>query len=276
MTNGFLSPKNTQNILRTLNHFPKKKLGQNFLIDGNIVRKSLELAAIQQGDTVVEVGPGLGTLTGALLEAGAQLWSVEYDPNLYAYIAEKLLPLYPEQLHLLHADALDFPLAKLPEDTTNYKIVANLPYAISTPWLEGVLSAANLPSCMVLMLQKEAAERFTASPGSKSMGAISILLNSAYEATSLHKVSGGCFYPRPDIDSVLIQLSLKQAPFIFPASVKTWLRSIFTQRRKQLGSIIRQYPFPDAHKWEHWLAANPQCLSLRPEAIDLKTWQALA
>ena len=136
---------------------PSKRLGQNFLIDANIARKSLEMAAIQLGDTVVEIGPGLGALTQLLLDCGCEVHAIEKDAGLYRYLEEDLLPRFREHLNLVHGDALDEPLATLVDPKTDFKIVANLPYAISTPWLDTVLSGS-LPSRMVLMLQTLALE----------------------------------------------------------------------------------------------------------------------
>ena len=136
-----LSPTATRELLASLGHEPKRFLGQNFLVDGNIVRKSLELAGVQAGDTVVEVGPGLGTLTTALLEAGASVWAVEKDRVLHAHLADSLAKKFPATFHLLEGDAVERPLADLPAAIApqNFKIVANLPYAIATPWLDAVL-----------------------------------------------------------------------------------------------------------------------------------------
>jgi len=100
-----LSPTATRELLAQLGHSPKRFLGQNFLVDGNIVRKSLELAGVTAGDTVVEVGPGLGTLTTALLEAGADVWAVEKDRSLHAHLEASLVPRFPDRLHLLEGDA---------------------------------------------------------------------------------------------------------------------------------------------------------------------------
>ena len=151
-----LSPSATRELLGRLDHRPRRSLGQNFLVDGNIVRKSLELAEIAPGDDVVEIGPGLGTLTAALLEAGAEVWAVELDPLLHAHLASELVPGARGRLHLLPGDAVEHPLAGLPQDRAEkgFRIVANLPYAVATPWLDAVLSGP-LPTRMVLMLQQE-------------------------------------------------------------------------------------------------------------------------
>jgi len=136
-----LTPTATRELLARLGHSPKRFLGQNFLVDGNIVRKSLELAQVAAGDAVVEIGPGLGTLTGALLEAGAEVWAVELDRILHAHLESGLVAQYPGKFHLAEADAVDLPLAGLPPGRAPAaKVVANLPYAISTPWMDAVLS----------------------------------------------------------------------------------------------------------------------------------------
>lgn len=142
---GQFTPTRTAEILRSLGHVPSKKLGQNFLVDPNIVRKSLELAGVEQGDCVVEVGPGLGTLTGALLSRGAIVYAVELDKSMCAHLRSYFAG--EKNFSLLNADAVDFPLAGLPENCGDFKIVANLPYAISTPWLDAVLSAGCRRAC---------------------------------------------------------------------------------------------------------------------------------
>src|SRR5471030_1970220 len=109
-----LTPTATRALLTRLGHTPKRFLGQNFLVDGNIVRKSLELAQVAPGDAVVEIGPGLGTLTGALLEAGAEVWAVELDRTLHAHLEESLSARFPGMLHLMEGDAVELPLAGLP------------------------------------------------------------------------------------------------------------------------------------------------------------------
>lgn len=271
-----LSPTATRDLLARLGHQPKRFLGQNFLVDGNIVRKSLELAGVQAGDTVIEVGPGLGTLTSALLATGATVWAVEKDPNLAAHLRTALAPQYPTSLHLLEADAVEYPLAGLPAPApADFKIVANLPYAISTPWMDAVLSGP-LPARMVLMLQLEAAQRYGAAAGTKAFGAISIFLQSAYDLAPGHRVAAACFHPRPDVDSYLLHLVRKPAPFVFSPAVKALIRGCFQQRRKQIGSLLRQR-LPDGGA--AWLAELAQAgigPETRPEAVPLECWRNLS
>jgi 16S rRNA (adenine1518-N6/adenine1519-N6)-dimethyltransferase len=273
-----LTPSATRDLLAKLGHLPKRFLGQNFLVDGNIVRKSLELAQIAPGDVVVEVGPGLGTLTSALLTAGTELWAVEKDRTLHAHLEETLAPEFPATFHLLEGDAIEHPLAALPADrTARFKVVANLPYAISTPWMDAVLSGP-LPERLVLMLQQEAAQRYAAAHGSKQFSAISIFLQSAYDIAPGHKVASGCFYPKPDIESYLLHLVRKPTPFIFSPETKALIRACFQQRRKQIGSLLRQN-LPNENAAAAWLATlaaaglSPQT---RPEDIPAALWSQLS
>ena len=271
-----LSPTATRELLDQLEHFPNKKLGQNFLVDGNIVRKSIELAEISEGSHVVEIGPGLGTLTKAILATGAELWAVERDSTLAEHLRTNVLPDQP-RLHLTEGDCLDFPQADLPADKAaqGYRIVANLPYAVSTPWMDAVISG-DMPERMVLMLQKEAGDRYVAPHGSKTFGGISIFLQSAYEMHSKHLVSAQCFHPAPKVDSVLLRLDLKTDAIRFSKPARDCVRRIFTQRRKQLGALCKRDPQPEAHEWFKALVEQGVSENIRPEALALEHWQALA
>ncbi len=270
-----LSPSATRELLAQLNHQPKRFLGQNFLVDGNIVRKSLQLAGVEPGEAIVEIGPGLGTLTTALLEAGAEVWAVEKDRQLHAHLAGVLAPAQP-RLHLLEGDAVEHPLAGLaPARFGAFKVVANLPYAIATPWLDAVLGGP-LPAVLVLMLQQEAAQRYSARPGTKAFSAISIFLQAAYVLAPGHKVAAGCFYPQPDVESYLLNLVRRPDPFVFAPGAKALIRACFQQRRKQIGSLLRgKLPADAASAWLDRLAAAGLGRQARPEQISVALWQQL-
>lgn len=274
-----LSPSATRDLLAQLGHQPKRFLGQNFLVDGNIVRKSLELAEVRAGDNVIEIGPGLGTLTNALLAAGATVWAVEKDRTLHEHLTVQLAPQFPDRFHLLEGDAVEHPLAGLPAELAcgSFKVVANLPYAIATPWLDGVLSGP-LPVRLVLMLQQEAAQRYAAQPGSKSFGAISIFLQAAYTIAPGHKVAAACFHPRPDVESHLLNLVRKPDPYVFPAPVKALIRGCFQQRRKQIGALLRgRLPKElDSVAWRELLVVHGLSEQTRPEAIPVDWWVRFA
>lgn len=270
-----LNPKQTHSILETLGHAPNKKLGQNFLIDGNIVRKSIELAEITPGDSVLEIGPGLGTLSEALLAEGAELYAVEKDPILAQYLEEHYAE-NVQRFHLLNEDCIQAPLGQLDasDSNTTFKVVANLPYAVATPWLDSVLSE-RLPQRMVLMLQKEAADRYNAKAQSKNFGAISIFLQSAYTVHSTHSVSASCFHPKPKVDSSLIRLDLKERPILYTKEIKVFIRQIFTQRRKQIIALCKKHRDPPIKAWIESLMAAGYEKTVRAEAIQLPAWQQL-
>jgi 16S rRNA (adenine1518-N6/adenine1519-N6)-dimethyltransferase len=271
------TPTETRALLDQLGHRPKRFLGQNFLVDGNIVRKSLALGEVAAGDVVVEIGPGLGTLTGALLDAGADVWAVEKDRALHEHLNGALCPRFPGRLHLMEGDAIEWPLAGLSaaRAASSFKIIANLPYAISTPWMDAVLSGP-LPDRMVLMLQREAADRYTACAGTKSFGAISIFLQAAYDFTPGFRVAASCFHPRPDVDSCLQVFRRKTDPKPVAPEVKAIIRGCFQQRRKQIGAFLRLHvPAETGAAWLAEIAKAGFGPQTRAEQIPVALWQKL-
>lgn len=271
-----LSPSETTSLLERLGHLPKKKLGQNFLIDGNIVEKSLQLADLPASGDVVEIGPGLGTLTRKLLDAGQTVHSVEIDYRLAENIEKtEAEAIQQGKLILSRADAVKMPLGSLPDSVTNYAIVANLPYAISSAWLESVLNTQRLPTRMVLMMQKEAVERIWAKPGTKEYHALSIFISNTYQLTEKHAVSRKCFYPAPAVDSMLIRMDLKEDAFLFSSATRALIRKIFTQRRKQLGSLARKEAPGIKEIILQWLDGGEHPSSSRPEQIPSSDWKRL-
>lgn len=274
MPEGAFSLSATRRLLDELGLKPRKSYGQNFLIDGNIVRKSLELAQLSPGESVVEVGPGLGTLTGALLEVGCRVFAVEKDFVLHRHLEETLAARFPDRFRLMQGDALDAPLGPFnPAPGEEFKTVANLPYAISTPWMDAILSGP-LPVKMVLMLQQETVDRFSAAPRTKQYGAITVFLESAYQVSRGHKVSRQCFYPVPDIDSYLFHLDRLPHPFRFSPEKKRFIRACFSQRRKQIGALLRTFgPGKDFSPWLEKLEACGLSRQSRPEEIPAALWR---
>lgn len=271
-----LTPTETRALLDKLGHRPQKKLGQNFLIDGNLVRKSLEMAELPSGSTIVEIGPGLGSLTGALLDSGHKVYAVELDSALTLHLREE----FAEQielgcLNLVEADAVQTPTGCLPEETESFQIVANLPYAISSPWLEAVLASERLPRRMVLMLQKESADRYLAEHGSKSYGALAIFLSGSFTGGDMHAVSRRCFHPVPAVDSVLLRLDLRDDPFLFSGEVRALIRRLFTRRRKQLGVLAKTEKTEFLQRIMDWLSLEGLSPTLRPEQVPAEKWRSL-
>jgi 16S rRNA (adenine1518-N6/adenine1519-N6)-dimethyltransferase len=277
MNDGPLSQTETRELLARLSHMPKKWLGQNFLIDGNIVRKSLELAEIKAGDCVLEVGPGLGTLTRTLLGAGVDLHAVEADPTMVYHLKQSLLPRWPLTFHLTEGDAVEKPLADLVQPAEgSFKVVANLPYAISTPWMDAICAGPH-PEIMVLMLQREAADRLTAEVGTKHWSAVTAQVALAFEKVKLHPVPGQSFNPPPKVDSCLLVLKRRSDAHRFSVRAREVSRALFTQRRKQVGSSAKNL-FPDAVDVRAWLEALPAfglTAQARPEDIPAAVWLKL-
>ncbi len=214
-----------------------KRLGQNFLIDPNIVRKIVALAEIAPSDTVLEIGPGRGILTEALCRTAGHVTAVEVDPRLHAYLAERQAE-FPS-LTLVLDDAMTYPIENLPVGTI---VVANLPYYISTPLLFRLLDQRDRFPRMVLMLQNEVADRLVAKPGSSDYGVLSVMAQYAAEITKAFRVSAQCFRPRPEVGSAVVllrtkerrALSLEEEPK-FAALVK----AAFAHRRKTLVNSLK-------------------------------------
>ena len=272
-----LTPSETHQVLDSIGHKPKKKLGQNFLIDGNIVKKSLAMSSPNQSDAIVEIGPGLGTLTEELLGHGCLVHAVELDPKLASFLREKFRKeIECKALTLTEGDAVKQPTGSLGVTDNTFRIVANLPYAISSPWLESILGGKKIPQSMTLMLQKEASDRMWAKPANKNYNALSIFLHAAYKLEASHPVSRQCFYPVPAVDSVLIHMEKVTKPFLYPQEARSLIRRIFTKRRKQMGAVIRQETQPVQEILESWLMDTGLPRTLRAEQISPDHWQKLA
>lgn len=214
-----------------------KRLGQNFLIDPNIVRKIVALAELDRQSHVLEIGPGRGILTEALCETAGHVTAIELDARLYEYLADREREL--TNLTLVCDDALTAPLDGLPVGTI---VVANLPYYISTPLLFRLLDRRDRFPRMVLMLQNEVADRLVAEPGGSDYGVLSVMAQHAAEIEKSFRVSAQCFRPRPEIGSAVVRVRTKvrsdpaqQDEAAFAALVK----AAFAHRRKTLVNSLR-------------------------------------
>jgi len=272
-----LSPSETTRLLDSINHRPKKKLGQNFLIDGNIVRKSLIMADLPYRIPVVEIGPGLGTLTKQLLDQNHPVFAVEIDTNLFANLKDEFSSFIKQgKLNLINGDAVKNPVGSLPDEVDEFAVVANLPYAISSPWMESLLNSNKIPNRMVLMLQKEAVDRMNASHGTKHYNALTIFLRSAFKQTQTHPVPRQCFHPVPRIDSMLVRLDRLKNPFLFSKDDRVLIRKIFTQRRKQIGALAKKENNSVREIMLKWLDDMNLPSNFRPEQIKSDAWRELS
>lgn len=212
---------------------PKKSLGQHWLRDRNVLAHIAECAEITDEDTVLEIGPGLGTLTSELLRRAEKVIAVEFDPEL----AHKLPGQFPgTNLEVAHEDILSFDLSKLP---TGYKVVANVPYYITSKIVQALMTADNKPSVAVLLVQKEVAERLAADPGDMSILAISAQVFA--EVSLGDVVPAELFTPPPKVDSRVVILRTREQPLVTANREKAFFRTVkagFSAKRKKLRSSL--------------------------------------
>ena len=212
---------------------PKKGLSQNFLIDKNISQKIVKTADVKAGDAVLEIGPGPGALTSILLEKGATVYAIEKDPVFAKALTRLQTP--DNRLHVYHADALKFPI----ETLAYQKVIANLPYHITTPLLEKCFSTGF--ASITVMIQKEVADRIFAKEGTKLFGSLSLFARYYSELVSEFTVSANCFFPKPSVESSVIHLSSKEKSDVSPSSFFPIMRKAFTKRRKMLSSSLKEF-----------------------------------
>ncbi len=245
-------------LLTELGLHAQRQLGQNFLVDEDILSKIVQAADLRFRDTVVEVGPGLGILTKDLANRVQRVIAVELDKGLAAALV-KMLVGFPN-VEIVHQDVLEFDPAQHVEDRA-YKLVANLPYYITSPTLRHFLEASARPETMVVMVQKEVAERIVAKPGNLSLLAVSVQYYG--EPELLFTVPASSFYPRPKVDSAVIRIRVYERPAVDMPAEKFFriVQAGFSQPRKQLHNSIAQ---------RMWLPPNGAIEVLRAAGIDEK------
>ena len=234
----------TTHILKAFGLRMSKKLGQNFLIDAGIVQGIVDAAEIEPGDRVLEIGPGIGTLTQGLAEAGAEVTAVELDKKLPAVLAETLKAY--ENVTIVPGDILKVNIPAIMGDAP-FKVAANLPYYITTPILMALLERHLPITRMVTMVQKEVAERMVAGPGSKTYGALSVAVQYYTEPEIVLNVPPRSFIPAPEVDSVVIACKVRETPAVDVMEEKMFFRVVkaaFGQRRKTLANALCGGGFP--------------------------------
>jgi len=260
--------------LEALGMRPGRGLGQNFLLDGNLLEYIVRESGAAAGMIVLEVGPGFGALTGKLLAAGAEVYAVEYDRRLAAFLRRKFAG--EERFHLTEADACraDIP-AILPEGAPFHSI-ANLPYAISSVFVAKLIELANPPKSCFFMLQKEMAQRLAAEPRTGNYGALSVRAQLHYSMRIARLVPPEVFYPPPAVESALLAAELKPdrpAPELRGKADKV-ARAAFSQRRKKLTNTLRQLFAPE--KITNALKTMGKDLNVRPEVLSPEEFVRLA
>lgn len=217
-----------------------KALGQNFLHDGNQVRRMLAAAELRASDRVLEIGPGLGPLTELLAEQVSHVTAIETDRRLIQILAERFAT--TRNLTLIHADALAY-LRTDPTDWSSWKLVANLPYSVASPLLVELARTDRGPERMVFTVQLEVARRLAATADDADYGQLSLLVQLRYLSRGWFRIPATCFFPVPRIDSACVTLTRREPPLLGPDVTTTFTRVVkraFAQRRKMLVKLLKE------------------------------------
>ena len=276
------NPKNTIEVIQKYQFAFQKKFGQNFLIDPHVLDKIIGAAGVTKEDMVLEIGPGIGTMTQYLAEAAREVVAVEIDNNLIPILKETLAEY--DNVTVINEDILKVDIKKLAEEHNGgrpIKVVANLPYYITTPIIMGLFES-NVPiDNITVMVQKEVADRMQVGPGSKDYGALSLAVQYYAEPYIVANVPPNCFMPRPKVGSAVIRLERYENPPVTVEDEKLMFRLIrasFNQRRKTLANGLKNSPELDYTKEEIEAAieALGRGASIRGEALTLEEFAKLA
>ena len=276
------SPSATKEVINKYSFAFQKKFGQNFLIDSNILENIVEAAEITKDDFVLEIGPGIGTMTQYLCEAARQVVAVEIDKMLIP-ILEDTLSEY-DNVEVINQDVLKVDIKSLAEEKNAgkpIKVVANLPYYITTPIIMGLFESGVPIESITIMVQKEVADRMQTGPGSKDYGALSLAVQYYADAKVMLNVSASCFMPRPNVDSAVIKLTRYKEPVVEVKDEKLMFRVIrasFNQRRKTLVNGLKNSSELDFSKEEivsaiHHIGKEE---SIRGEKLTLEEFAKLS
>jgi len=260
--------------IKEYNLSAKKKLSQNFILDLNLTNKIINLSEGIKDNTIIEIGPGPGSLTRSLLLNGAKKVIVIEKDKRFIEVLKILNVASSNKLVIEHKDALDIDLNYILNkyNVENAEIIANLPYSVATKLLLNWIPFPNRINQMTLMFQKEVAERITAKPGSKKYGRLSILIGLMADAKIVMNIPSTAFKPQPKVDSAIVQIKPKITKIMFnKKKLEEITRNLFNQRRKQIKSTLVK--FGDPLKICEFLNIDP---SLRPEQITLEQYEKLA
>ena len=268
------SPADIKALLRQADVTPSKTLGQNFLFDANIRDAIVEMAEVGPDDTVMEIGPGLGVLTEALLEKAHKVIAIEMDARLHAHLQRFFGPLPHLELH--RADALDLDLKSFLRGGVT-RVVSNLPYSAASRILFEFSGPGIAPKSITAMIQSDVADRLDAAPGSKQYGLLSIWMQMFYDLKARRSVRPSVFYPAPRVDSTVLHFEWRAEPRFDAGDWKRFLDIVkyaFTRRRKQMAGIFRGAPAPITCTTDQLKQASIDPTS-RPETIPVEAWGKL-
>lgn len=272
----------TRELLNAYGLKLKKSLGQNFLTDSHVLSKIIRAAELNKDSGVIEIGPGIGALTERLAEQAGKVVAVELDQRLVPVLKE----LFQHQPHveIIHGDALEVDLGAVIQehmrDMKTLHVVANLPYYVTSPILIRLLTERYPLTNIVIMIQKEVADRLAAKPGTKDYSSLSVLVQYFAEAEEVAKVPSHVFVPRPQVDSAVARLTLRERPAVEVKNEELFfkiVRASFAQRRKTLLNTLHATLFArvDKHQVEAWLNEAGIDPKRRGETLNLEEFATL-
>jgi 16S rRNA (adenine1518-N6/adenine1519-N6)-dimethyltransferase len=254
--------------LNEIGFTPKKSMGQNFLIDAHMRDLIAEASGTKPGERVIEIGPGLGVMTEALLERADHVTAIELDFRLSEHLTQRFSD--RRNFTLIEGDATqsDWESLLRPDPV---RVVSNLPYSVGSRILYDLANPARIPLSVTVMVQKDVADRILAKPGHDLYGLLSVRLGWAFEGTRIRNVPGACFMPAPRVGSTVLHLTRRDRPLCEltdPVLFEKLAQFAFTRRRKQLSTILKNFGYPQVD--------TDLDLSRRPETLELEEWAHLA
>lgn len=273
----------TMFLLKKYHITANKKLGQNFLIEDSVVNKTVESANITKKDLVIEIGPGLGTLTSLLLEKAKKVIAIELDERMVTILKERFA--LSTNLEIIQKDILQIDLKQLLEqekkenEIQKIKVVANLPYYITTPIIMKLLEDKLPVETITIMIQKEVADRLTALPGEKLAGAITYSVNYYAEARKIIEVPKESFLPVPEVESTVIELKLREKPKVMVQNEKKFfalIKTSFMQRRKTFLNGVSNGGFAEKEQLKQILQELNLPENIRGENLSLEQFAQIA
>lgn len=277
-----VNPQKTIEVIQKNEFAFQKRFGQNFLVDARVLDKIIQSAGVTKEDCVLEVGPGIGTMTQALSEAARQVIAVEIDDHLIPILQETLKEC--PNVKVIHGDILKTDVKAIADEYNEgcpLHVIANLPYYITTPIIMGLFESGVPLKSITIMVQKEVADRMKAEPGTKDYGALSLAVQYYAEPYLVANVPPNCFIPRPNVGSAVIRLTRHEQPPVQVADEKLMFRLIraaFNQRRKTLANSLNNSPelFFPKEQIQEAIAALDVSPSVRGEALSLEQFAQLA
>lgn len=263
-----------KSILRENRIRPNKSFGQNFLVDKNVFEKIIETADLSNDDFVLEIGPGIGGLTNLLAQKAKLVLAIEKDYDLVTLLRKQFKS--QNNIKIIHADILRYDLGQIKD---RYKVVANLPYQITSPCIRKFLTEENKPKEMILMVQREVAQRICAKPGTRERGFLTVLVEFFADAQIIENVDRTCFWPVPGVDSAILKISSKyqvvSSKQIDPESFFRLVKAGFSQKRRQIHNPLKANLHLSKDRIFDILKKAGIRPEMRAEELSLKEWVKL-